>query len=106
MGGLGVSSASFLALHALLASTFGANDFLKMFFSETLEDVLFTKALKKQLSFTNEQKKTPRWNPKKWTQPIYVKTTPDLISIMDDKRPNVFNAHQGKFGSQWLNVVP
>ena len=25
---------------------------------------------------------------------------------MDDKRLRVFNAHQGKFGSQWLNVVP
>ena len=25
---------------------------------------------------------------------------------MDDKRSKVFNAHQGKFGSQWLNVVP
>ena len=25
---------------------------------------------------------------------------------MDDKRSEVFNAHQGKFGSQWLNVVP
>ena len=24
---------------------------------------------------------------------------------MDDKRSEVFNAHQGKFGSQWLNVV-
>ena len=25
---------------------------------------------------------------------------------MDDKRSKVFNAHQGKFRSQWLNVVP
>ena len=25
---------------------------------------------------------------------------------MDEKRSNVFNAHQGKFGSHWLNVVP
>ena len=25
---------------------------------------------------------------------------------MDDNRSKVFNAHQGKFGSQWLNVVP
>ena len=24
---------------------------------------------------------------------------------MDDKSSNNFNAHQGKFGSQWLNVV-
>ena len=25
---------------------------------------------------------------------------------MDDKRSKVFIAHQGKFGSQWLHVVP
>ena len=25
---------------------------------------------------------------------------------MDEKRSKIFNAHQGKFGSQWLNVVP
>ena len=25
---------------------------------------------------------------------------------MDDKRSKVFNAHQGEFGSQWLNVIP
>ena len=25
---------------------------------------------------------------------------------MDEKRSKVFKAHQGKFGSQWLNVVP
>ena len=30
----------------------------------------------------------------------------DLFFRMDDKRTKVFNAHQGKFGSQWLNVVP
>ena len=25
---------------------------------------------------------------------------------MDDKRSKVFNAHQGKFRTQWLNIVP
>ena len=34
------------------------------------------------------------------------KTDNGLISRIDDIRSNVFNAHQGKFGSQWLNVVP
>ena len=43
---------------------------------------------------------------KYWTQPVYVKNAQGLISRMDDKRSNVFTAHQGKFGSQWLNVVP
>ena len=40
------------------------------------------------------------------TQPVFIKTAQDLISRMDDKCSKVFNAHQGKFGSQWLNVVP
>ena len=39
MGGLGVSSASLLALPSFLASAFGARDFLTTIFSETFEDV-------------------------------------------------------------------
>ena len=46
MGGLGVSSASLLAFPAFLASAFGASDFLTMIFSETFEDVSFTKRLR------------------------------------------------------------
>ena len=55
MGGLGVSSASLLALPAFLASAFGASDFLTTIFTETFEDFSFTKALEKWLSLTNEQ---------------------------------------------------
>ena len=106
MGGLGVSYASLLALPAFLASAFGASDFLTTIFTETFEDVPFTKALEKWLSLTNEQKNPPDGTQKNWTQPVYVKTALHLISRMDDKRSKVFNAHQGKFGSQWLNVVP
>ena len=43
--------------------------------------------------------------PKKWKQPVYVKTAQDLISRMNDKDSKVLKAHQGKFGSQWMNVV-
>ena len=46
------------------------------------------------------------WNPEKTNEPVNVKTAFDLISRMDDKRSNVFKAHQGKFVSQWLNVFP
>ena len=53
MGGLGVSSASLLALPAFLASVFGASDILMTIFSETFDDVSFTKALEKWLSLTN-----------------------------------------------------
>ena len=106
MGGVGVSSASQLALPAFLASAFGASDFLTMILSETFEDVSFTKALEKWLSLTNEQESPLDGTQKNWTQPVFVKTAQDLISRMDDKRSKVFNAHQGKFGSQWLNVVP
>ena len=43
MGGLGVSSASLLALPAFMSSAFGASDFLTTTSSETFEDVSFTK---------------------------------------------------------------
>ena len=107
MGGLGVSFASILAFPAFLTSAFGASDFLTTLFLETFEVVSFTKALEKWLSSTNEQESPLDGTQKNWTQPVYnVKTTHELISRMDDKRSKVFNAHQGKFGSQWLNVVP
>ena len=106
MGGLGVSSASLLALPAFLASAFGASDFLTTTFSETFEDVSVKKGLEKWLSLTNEAESPLNGTQKNWTQPVYVKTAHDLISRKDDKRSKVFNAHEGKFGSQWLNVVP
>ena len=106
MCGLGVSSASLLALPAFLASAFGASEFLKTIFSETFEDVPFTKALEKWLSLTKEQESLLDATQKNWTQPVFVKTAQDLISRMDDKRSKVSNDHQGKFGSLWLNVVP
>ena len=58
------------------------------------------------MSLTNEQESHLDGTQKNWTQPVYVKTAQKLISRMDDKRLKVFNAHQGKFGTQWLNVVP
>ena len=106
MDGLGVSSASFLALPAFLASAFGASDFLTTIFLETFEDVSFTEALEKWLSSTNEQESPLDGTQKNWTQPVFVKTAQDLISRMDDKRSKVFIYDQGKFGSHWLNVVP
>ena len=83
MGGLGVSSASFIAPPAFLASAFGASDFLTTIFSETFEHVSFTKALEKWLSLTNEQESSLDGTQKHWTQPVYVKTAQDLISRMD-----------------------
>ena len=106
MGGLGVSSASFSAMSGFLASAFGASDFLTTVCLETIEEVSFTKALEKWLSLTTEQESPLDGVQKNWTQFDYVKTAQDLISRMDDKRSKVFNAHQGKFGSQWLNVGP
>ena len=58
------------------------------------------------MSLTNEQESPLDGTQKNWTQPVYVKTAQDLISKTDDNRSKVFNIHQGKFGSQWLNVVP
>ena len=106
MGGLGVSSASLLALPAFLVSAFDASDFLTTIFSEKFEDVSFTKALAKWLKLTHEQESPLDWTQISWTQLDYVKTAQVLISRVDDKRSKVFTAHQGKCGSQWLNVVP
>ena len=58
------------------------------------------------VEMTNEQESPLGGTLKNWTQPVYVKYAQDLISRMDDKRYEVFNAHQRKFGSLWLNVVP
>ena len=85
MAGLGVSSASLLALRVFLASAFGASDFFTTIFSETFEDVSFTKALEKWLSLTNEQASLLDGTQKNWTQPI-VRIAQDLFSKMDDKR--------------------
>ena len=105
-GGLGVPSASLSALPALLASVFGASDFLTTILLGTFEDVSFTKALEKCLSLTNGQKSPLEGTKKNWTQPVYVQAVQNLKSRLDDKRSKVFTAHQGKFGSQWLKVVP
>ena len=87
-------------------AAFGAIDFLTTNFSEPYEDVPFTKALEKWLSLTNQQKSPLGGTQTNWTQPVYVKTVQGSISRMDGKRSRVFNAHQRRFGSQWLNVVP
>ena len=55
MDGLWVSAASLLALPAFWPQLFGASDFLTTIFSESFEDVSFTKALGKWLRLTNEQ---------------------------------------------------
>ena len=55
---------------------------------------------------TNEQENPLNGTQQNWTQPVFVKTAQELISRMNHKRSKVFDAHQGKFGSQWLNVVP
>ena len=82
------------------------SDFLTTIFSETFESVSFTKALEKWLSLTNEQESPLGGTQKNWTQPVVVKTAQKSNSRMDGKRSKVFNAHQGIFGSQGLNVVP
>ena len=90
MGGLGVSSASLLALPAFLASASDASEFLTTIFSETFEDVSFTKALEKWLSLTNEQESPPDGTQINWTKPVYVKTAQDLISRMDENNVRKF----------------
>ena len=58
------------------------------------------------MNLTNEQESPLDGTQKNWTPLVYVKTAQDMISGMNEKFSKVFNSHQGKFGSQWLNVVP
>ena len=97
MGGLGVSSASILALPAFLASAFGSFYFLMTIFSETLEDVSFMEAVEKWLSLTNEQKSPLFGTQKNWTQPVYIKTAHNLISRMDGARSFCYVYQTGYF---------
>ena len=90
----------------LLISGFGDSVVLTTIFSETIEDVLFTKALEKRLRLAKKQESPLDGTQKNWTQPVYVKTTEYLISEMDDKRLKVFISYQGKLGFQWLDVNP
>ena len=69
MGCLGVSSASLLALLAILASAFGASAYLSTIFSETFADASFTKALEKWLSLTKEQESPLDGTQKQWKKP-------------------------------------
>ena len=48
--------------------------FSETIFSETFEDVSFTKALEKWLGLTNEQESPLVGTQKKWRHPVYVKT--------------------------------
>ena len=98
MGGLGVRSASLLVLPGFLASAFGASDFLTTIFSETFQDVSFTRALEKWLSLTNDQESPLDGTQKNWTQPVYAKTAQDLISRMDDKRSKLLTLIKAKSG--------
>ena len=43
--------------------------------------------------------------PEKIGHNLFTSKHQDLISRMDDKRSNVFNAHRGKVESQWRKVV-
>ena len=97
MGGLGVPSASLSALPSFLASTFGGGDFLP----ETLAEILSIPSQKrlKMAEFEIWTVKSSRLNPKNLDSTCRNRPRYDF-------RSKNFNAHQGTFGSQWLNVVP
>ena len=71
---------------------------LKMFRSQ--------KRLRNKLSSANQLESPLDGTQKNLTQPVYVKTAQELISRMDDKRSNVFNALLAKLGSLCLNAIP
>ena len=71
-----------------------------------VENAFNSKAHEKWLSLTNEQECPLDGTQKNWTKPVFVKSAQELIPRMDDNLSKVFNAHEEKFESQWLNVVP
>ena len=87
-----------------MVSDFGASNFLTTIFSEAFEDVLFTKALENCLGLTKDQETPLDGTQKHWTHHVYAKTVRDLVSRVEQKRSEVFDAHEGEIGSQWLNV--
>ena len=105
MDGVGVSSASFVTLCAFLDSVFGAIDFLRAIFLDTFEVVSFTNALEKWLVLTN--RKVPLMEKRK-IGPNLSTPKPPKVRVLEwmTNVPKFFYAHQGKFGSQWLNVAP
>ena len=105
-GGIGVASASQIALPAFLASATGAKRALSCILSEDYVDASFEKALDLWLTKANLSEAPSDFIQNHWTSPLSDTTFDQLITDLDVKNVKRLNAYQDPFGSAWLNVVP
>ena len=105
-GGIGIASASQIALPAFLASASGAKRALSCILPEDYVDASFEKALDLWLARANLTEAPSDSIQKHWTSPLSDATFYQLITDLDAENVKRLNAHQDPFGSAWLNVVP
>ena len=105
-GGLGLSSASVLAVPAFLASVSGAVDRIRNIFGETHEDSSMGSALETWFKLAKSQEAPFSRMQGAWSEPIYKVIIEDLLPKLGEFGVKRFNSFQDKFASQWLNVIP
>ena len=105
-GGIGIASASQIALPAFLASATGAKCALSCILPENYVDASFEKALSLWLGKSNLSEAPSDFIQKHWTSPLADVMFDQLITDLDADNVKRLNAYQDPFGSAWLNVVP
>ena len=105
-GGIGIASASQIALPAFLASATGSKCALSCILPEDHVDASFEKALDLWLTKANLPEAPSDFIQKRWTSPLSDTTFDQLITDLDMENVKRLNAYQDPFGSAWLNVVP
>ena len=105
-GGIGIASASQIALPAFLASATGAKCALSCILPGDYVDASFEKALNLWLTKANLSEAPSDFVQKHWTSPLSDTTFDKLITDLDVENVKRLNAYQDPFGSAWLNVVP
>ena len=108
-GGIGIVSASQIALPAFLASPTGAKCALSCILPEDYVDASFEKALNLWLTKANLSEAPSDFIQNHWTSPLSDTTFDQLITDLDVENVKRLNAYQDPFGSaciSWLNVVP
>ena len=108
-GGIGIASASQIALPAFLASATGAKCSLSCILPEDNVDASFEKALNLWLTKADLSEALSDFIQNHWTSPMSDATFDQRMTDLDGenvKRLNGLNAYQDPFGFAWLNVVP
>ena len=104
--GIGIASASQIALPAFLASTTDAKCALLRIFPENYVDASFEKALTLWLTRANLSEAPSCFIQKHWTYLLSNATFDQLITDLVAENVKRLNAYHNPFGSAWLNVLP